>query len=238
MEIFWIIIIVLAASLVKGITGFGFALVSLPLLLIWYSPREIIPVLILCNLIASAIIVLQKKEQKLVSWQFRHLIVFGAIFTIAGVLTLRYFPEEIIIKIVSTFFILLSIFSLVGIKHSFKFSPFAYKIAGAFIGFLTGSISISGPPLALFLHSANVGNREFREIFAWFSIATSVIALAGYGFCGLLTMRTFEISALFLPILFAGSFIGKKINRNIPVPVFKKSVLFITLASCVFLLLK
>lgn len=53
MEIFWIIIIVLAASLVKGITGFGFALVSLPLLLIWYSPREIIPVLILCNLIAS-----------------------------------------------------------------------------------------------------------------------------------------------------------------------------------------
>jgi uncharacterized protein len=238
MVIFWIILIVAAASLVKGITGFGFALVSLPLLLIWYSPKELIPVLILCNLAASLIIVLQKKERKLINKQFRSLIVYGALFTILGVLTLNYFSENILIKIMSIFFILMSVLSIVGIKYTLKLTALSYKIAGAFLGFLTGSISISGPPMALLLHSANVSNQEFREIFSWFSIVTSVVALVGYGFTGILTFQTLKMSALFLPILFVGSYIGKRINHRVPIPVFKKSILLITLASSVFLLLK
>jgi hypothetical protein len=238
MEIYWVILIVITASLVKGITGFGFALVSLPPLLIWYSPTELIPILVFCNLVASVIIVLQKKEKKLVNKQFRSLIIYGAMFTIAGVLTLNYISEDFLLRIMSVFFILLSVLSLVGLKYSVKLSPISYKIAGAFIGFLTGSISISGPPLALFLHSANIGNKEFREIFSWFSIVTSIIALIGYGFSGLLTLQTFKMSALFLPILFVGSFIGKRINHRMPISIFKKSILWITLGSSVFLLLK
>jgi hypothetical protein len=238
MEIYWIILIVITASLVKGITGFGFALVSLPPLLIWYSPTELIPVLVFCNLIASVIIVLQKKEKKLVNKQFKSLIIYGAIFTITGVLTLKYISEDFLLRIMSVFFILLSVLSLVGLKYTIKLTSISYKIAGAFIGFLTGSISISGPPLALFLHSANIGNKEFREIFSWFSIVTSIIALFGYGFSGMLTLQTFKMSTLFLPILFVGSFIGKKINHCMPISVFKKSILWITLGSSVFLLLK
>jgi hypothetical protein len=114
----------------------------------------------------------------------------------------------------------------------------SYKIAGAFLGFLTGSISISGPPLALFLHSAKVNNQEFREIFSWFSIVTSIIALLGYGFSGLITLHILKMSALFLPILFAGSFIGKRINDHVSFPVFEKFILLITLGSSVFLLMK
>jgi hypothetical protein len=238
MEIYWIILIVITASLVKGITGFGFALVSLPPLLIWYSPVELIPVLVLCNLAASIIIVLQKKEQKLVNKQFKSLIKYGAIFTITGVLTLNFISEGFLLRIMSVFFMLLSVLSLLGLKYTIKISSISCKIAGAFLGFLTGSISISGPPLALFLHSANIDNQEFREIFSWFSIVTSIIALLGYCFSGMLTLQTLKMAALFLPILFVGSFIGKRINHRMPIPVFKKSILWITLGSSVFLLLK
>ena len=111
---FWIIIIVSVASLVKGITGFGFALIALPPLLIWYSPKELIPVLILCNLFASLVIVLQKKDRKFVNKQFQSLIGFGALFTLVGVLTLKYISEDILITIMSVFFILLSVGSLLG----------------------------------------------------------------------------------------------------------------------------
>jgi len=238
MELFWIILIVLIASLIKGITGFGFALVSLPPLLIWYSPIELIPVLILCNLIASIIIVLQRKDQKLINKQFRTLIAYGAVFTITGVLALNYFSEGLIIRIMSAFFMLLSVLSLIGIKYSIKQTPFAYKLAGAVLGFLTGSISISGPPLALFLYATKVSNQQFREVFAWFSIVTSIIALTGYAFTEILTFQTFKIAGLFLPILFIGSFIGKRINRFLPIKVFEKSILLITLGASIFLLVK
>lgn len=233
---FWLILIVSIASLVKGVTGFGFALISLPPLLIWYSPQEIIPVLILCNLFASLVIVLQKKDRNLVSKQFQSLIVYGALFTVVGVLTLKYLSEEILITIMSVFFILLSLFSLLGIKYSIRLSNWSYRIVGMFLGFLTGSISISGPPLALFLHSAKVDNQEFREIFSWFSIITALIALFCYALLNLLSFATFKMTLLFLPLLYLGSFVGKRLNSCISPSLFKNISVLITLLSSLFLL--
>jgi len=238
MPYFWIILIVSLASLVKGITGFGFALIALPPLLIWYSPQEIIPVLILCNLLASLVIVLQKKDRKLVNQHFQSLIIYGALFTFVGVLTLKFLPEDILISIMSIFFIVLSVCSLLGIRYTMKLSDWSYRLAGMFLGFLTGSISISGPPLALFLHSAKVDNQEFREIFSWFSLVTAFIALAGYGLLGLLSVTTFKMTFMFLPILYLGSFIGKRLNSCFSPLLFKNISVFITLLSSLFLLLK
>lgn len=238
MEFFWIILIIVIASLVKGITGFGFALVSLPLLLIWYSPKEIIPVLLILNLFASTIIVLQKKENRLINKQFKSLIIYGALFTIIGVVFLKFLPEELMIVVLSVFLILLSVLSILGVKYSIKLTNRSYKIAGAFFGFLTGSISISGPPMALFLHSAKVNNQQFREVFSWFSIVTSIVALVGQFVFGILTFKSFKMAFLFLPILFIGSLIGKKLNLLIPVFIFKKAILYITLFASIFILFK
>lgn len=230
--------VVVIASLVKGITGFGFALVALPPLMIWYSPKEIIPVLLLCNLFASVLIILQKKDRQLINRQFKWLIIFGALFTIVGVIFLKYLPEHLLIVIVSIFLIILTVLSILGVQYPIKITNRSYKIAGAFLGFLTGSISISGPPMALFLYSAKVDKQQFREIFSWFSIVTSIVALAGYVVLGILTIESLKMSLLFLPILFIGSFIGKKLNNLIPLIVFKKAILIITLFSSIFILLK
>ncbi|MBN2166127.1 MAG: hypothetical protein JW717_07620 [Marinilabiliaceae bacterium] len=55
----------------------------------------------------------------------------------------------------------------------------SYKVVGSIIGFLTGSISVSGSPLVLFLNAAKVDNKQFREIFGWFNIVTALIAIGG-----------------------------------------------------------
>jgi len=222
MDYFWIILIIAVASLTKGMTGFGFALVAFPPLLIFYSPKELIPVLILCILLASLMIVLQKKKRKLVNTRFQSLIVFGALFTMVGVLTLNYISERTLMVIMSIFFILLASLSLLGVKYSFKLTDLSYRIAGAILGFLTGSISISGPPLALFMNVARVDNQVFREVFAWFSVVTATIALIGYGLIGLLTLETIKMTLLFLPLLFVGSFIGKRLNQYASPAYFKK----------------
>lgn len=92
--------------------------------------------------------------------------------------------------------------------------------------------------MALFLYSAKVDKQQFREIFAWFSIVTSIVALGGYLALGILTVKFIEMALFFLPILFIGSFIGKKINHIIPLVVFKKTILIITLLSSIFILIK
>lgn len=108
----WIILIILISSLIKGITGFGFALLSFPLLLTWYSPKEIIPVLMICNLIASIMIVLQKKEYKMLDKQSYYLIGTGGLFTIAGVIALSSTDGKWLIRLSGILFIVLTIYSL------------------------------------------------------------------------------------------------------------------------------
>ncbi len=234
----WTIIVIVLASLLKGITGFGFALVSLPLLMIWYSPKELIPVLMLCNFIASLFILLQKKETRLVTKEFRSLIISGGIFTILGVATLNYISEKLLIHIMGLFFMVLSVFSLINKSIPIKLSKISYKLAGAVIGFLTGSISVSGPPLALFLNLANVNNQEFREIFSWFSVVTAAIAIAGYLHLGLVTENTLTMTLFFIPILLLGTIAGKRLNALLPSVLFKRVSIALTLISSIVLLVK
>ncbi len=236
MDYFWIVTIIVFASLLKGLTGFGFALVSLPFLLIWYAPKEIIPVLVTCNLLASTVIILQKKSVKLIDKYNKRLIIYGGVFSILGVVFLKYLPAKILILIMSVFFIVLSILSFWGVRFVKKKTMNAYRWAGAFIGFLTGSISISGPPLAIFLQSTNTDKTTFREVFAWFSIVSAFISLVSYIASGLYSLEQFYLSAVFFPILWLGSFIGKRLNHKMDYKHFNHLILLFSIFSSLFLL--
>ena len=233
----WVFLIIVFSSLVKGLTGFGFALISFPLLLIWYSPKEIIPVLMICNLVASLLIILQKKEHKLLDKQSHLLMIFGGIFTIAGVLVLSSTDGKMLIHLSGMFFIAITLLSLRKNKSKdVKLPNYIYIIAGTFIGFLTGAISVSGPPLALFLNRAHVSNRKFREIFAWFSVITATIAIFSYYQLGLLTKHTVTTSLLIIPILLTGTIVGKKLNTGMSVGRFQTINIVLTLVSSILLI--
>jgi len=65
-----------------------------------------------------------------------------------------------------------------------------------------------------------------------------LIALAGYGIWGLLSLTTFLMTFLFLPILYLPSFPGKRLNHRISPLIFKNISVMIPLISRLFLLLK
>ncbi len=234
----WIILIIIASSLTKGITGFGFALLSFPLLLMWYAPKEIIPVLMICNLIASVMIVLQKKEYKLLDKQSYYLIGTGGLFTIAGVIALSSTDGKWLVKLSGVLFIILTIYSLIRKMPKGKtMRNRAYLLAGAFIGFLTGAVSVSGPPLALFLNKANISNRKFREIFAAFSVITAIIAIFGYYQANMVTWQTLKTSFIFVPILLTGTIVGKKLNTVMSIEKFQTINTVLTLIASIMMIL-
>lgn len=234
----WVILIIVLSSFIKGVTGFGFALLSFPLLLMWYPPKEIIPVLMICNLISSVMIVLQKKEYKLLDRQSYYLIATGGLFTIAGVIALSSTDGEWLIKLSGGLFIILTVYSLVRKNSKAKIMlDRVYLSAGAFIGFLTGAVSVSGPPLALFLNKVNISNRKFREIFAAFSVITALIAIFGYYQAGMVTLQTLKTSFIFVPILLIGTIVGKKLNTVISIEKFQKINIVLTLIASILMII-
>lgn len=78
----------------------------------WYEPVEIIPVLMICNLMASLFIVLQKKKNKLIDKPSKLLLVSGGFFTFFGVVVLKYVNTDVLIHFAGVFFIILTILSL------------------------------------------------------------------------------------------------------------------------------
>ena len=232
----WVFLVIILSSLIKGITGFGFALFSFPLLLIWYTPKEIIPVLMICNLIASILIVVQKKEHKLLDKQSYFLIGAGGISTMGGVIALSSTSGNLLVHMAGVIFIGLTLYSLLRRKTGKRALPvYSFLSAGAFIGFLTGAVSVSGPPLALFLNRANVSNRKFREIFAAFNVLTASIALFGYYQAGMLTMEVIKMSLMFIPILLTGTITGKRLNSIMSVDSFQTANIALTLIASILL---
>ncbi len=234
----WSLIVVSFASLLKGITGFGFGIIALPILMNWYTPKELIPVITLCNLVSSLVIVFQKKEEKLINKQFASLIISGGLFTVIGVIALNYISDNLLTKIMSVIFIVLSLVSLRNRSMFTKLSGFTYVTAGAVVGFLSGCISASGPSLAIFLNNIKISKLEFREIFAWFSVVTAIIATIGYWQIGLITEQTLKMTMLFSPLLIIGSVLGKKLNSTIPSLILKKATIILTLIASVTLLIR
>lgn len=190
----------------------------------------------ICNLIASILIVLQKKEHKLLDKNSYILIGSGGIFTIAGVIALSSTTGEILVKLSGIFFIGLTFYSIRKRNKNTSLPSHNYFFAGAFIGFLTGAVSVSGPPLALFLNRAKVSNRKFREIFAAFSVVTAVIAILGYYQAGMVTEQTIKTSFIFAPILLTGTIVGKRLNSIMSINSFQSTNIVLTLIASILLI--
>ena len=237
MEWIFVVMVVLIASLVKGITGFGFALVSLPILVAWFPVKELIPVLTICNLLASIVIVLQKKSIPLINASSRLLIYCGSVATILGVILLSSISETVVTLVIAALMALLSVVSILGKLGTVSNKPVNFVYAGIISGLLAGSVSISGPPLAIFMKGIRMEKAEFREVFSWFSIITATIALTGYYMSGLLSWSEVKLSLCFFPILYIGSYLGKRINARISLKAFDKMNALICFVSCIILVI-
>lgn len=232
----YVFAVILLASLLKGITGFGFALLSMPLLLFVYPVKFLIPVLTGFNLFTSILIVLSKKQKKqglkaliLPSW--------GILGLIPGVLFLHFQSDRTLKIFAGIMLSLLAFAFLFGYRFKIRNPRRATMIAGLVSGFLNGSISVGGPPLAFFLTSIKEDNEGFRMKFAWFSIATASSALIGYYTAGLINNETFRMLLYMFPVLITGTLVGKKVSRYIPVELFRKICILISLISGIMVLI-
>lgn len=219
----------LMASLIKGITGFGFSLIALPILLYSYPIKTVIPVLTIGNLLSSALIILQKRGFKSIRNLKVRLSIWGAVGTVLGTLILKQISGNTLTLVIAGLFFGLSILYLTGIQIPVRRVQRASIKTGFISGLLAGSISLSGPPLTLFLNAIKVNKAEFRYLFAWFSVVTGFIALIAFALAGIITPDVFSISALVFPILLLGSWFGKRIAFKLS----SRTFYWLTIAICI-----
>ncbi|WP_025864765.1 sulfite exporter TauE/SafE family protein [Prolixibacter bellariivorans] len=143
MEWVFIAIVILFASVLKGLTGFGFALLAMPFLLIFYPAKLVIPVLTLFNLLTSTQIILKIPNLKLNRYTLK-IPIWGIIGTLPGVVLLNFVEDRPFKIFVGSMLIIVSFAFLKGFRFRIKDPLRGSVTAGLTSGFLGAS-----PPSAV-----------------------------------------------------------------------------------------
>jgi uncharacterized membrane protein YfcA len=133
--------IIFVASLVKGLCGFGFALVAVPFMMIFLSPKIVIPLITITSLALDAVILFEARRH--VEWRkVASLLVPGIAGMLVGVWLLTYLGIGSLKLYIGVIITLFALASLLGVRRDFENE----RAATVFAGFLAGLLVYTRPP--------------------------------------------------------------------------------------------
>jgi uncharacterized membrane protein YfcA len=219
-------VVILMASLLKGMTGFGFALIAIPFLSIMYPVKVLVPAMAMFNLLSSIFLLLKIREK--ISWYYFIPMFAASLGGIPlGIYMLDYLDEKVLRIIIGGILIVVSAKMLAGIPLARRFRNKPIVFAGFLSGVLSGSVSLGGPPLVIAMNRKNYSKELFRGIFAWFSTFSSFFALAAFYVRGLIPAGSFNLALYYSPLLLIGSTLGNRWASLINPEKFKRVVVIV-----------
>ena len=206
---------ILLASFVQGITGFGFALIAVPLLSLFIPEiRNITAIVVIYSLLTN-IIIMYKSRNYIDFKKILPLIIFGIIATPIGTYILLYLNVntlKIIIGLITT----ITAFAMFkNFKIKIKKESISYGIVGLLSGFLNGSTGLSGPPVVLFLTNQNTDKNVFRANLTFYGIAINIFAIILFIVEDIVNISVLHFTILYLPVLIIGVLAGIVVSNKI-----------------------
>jgi uncharacterized protein len=230
-------LIIFLAAIVRGFAGFGFSLLTITALSIFYSPAEVVPSIFMLEVAAS--INLLPSIWRDIHWKSLVPLTLGCLFaTPLGVWLLANVPPAPMQLAISIFVLAATYLMWKGFALKSMPNTSTSTAVGAASGLANGAFGIGGPPVVLFYFASPAGNIAGRASMIAFFIATDVIGLANQSVHGLITWATIFNAAIYLPALLAGVWLGARGFKNTDPAVFRKYVLVILAALAVVTMVK
>jgi len=213
--------IALLAGLVRGFSGFGSALIYVPLMAAVYSPRIAAPTFVIADLVTGVVFLAGVWSKA--HWRDVLVMVTTAIIaTQFGTLILQY-ADPIALRY--------ALCILVGAVVAILASGWRYHgrprlaitvLVGALAGLLGGAVQISGPPIILYwLGSGHAPDILRANFYAYFSIF-SAASIVTYAVHGLLTAQVLALALFVSPLMIAGMGLGSYLFRFATVKIYRR----------------
>lgn len=202
-----ILVIFFCGAFTQGLTGFGFALVSIPLLVLFVDIKTAVPLCMLSGLVITAFLSLQLRAH--LDWRKIKPLLIGCLPGILVGTFLLIKVNEPLFKIsLGTMLIAYALYRLFLVAE-----PRAiHRAWGWAAGFATGAISAAfsagGPPTIIYTTLTGWKKDEIKSTLSIFFFTSGVATAAAHALSGLTTAEVVGLSAATLPGVLAGVWTG------------------------------
>jgi uncharacterized membrane protein YfcA len=230
LSIFFGVLVILIAGFFQGLTSFGFALISMPFLIKIIPIKEAVPIVVILSLLTNFIVMANCYKQIKIR-KIWILILASIIWAPLGTYSLVYLNSTILKIFTAVFIIVFALILIAGKSFTIRNERVGYMITGSLSGFLNGSISMSGPPVALFLSNQGADKNEFRANITIYAIILNVITIIMYFYNGLITNDIIRNIIWLIPAMIIGVIVGILFSKKLNDKLFKKIALVLIIVS-------
>jgi len=230
-ESFWLAAIAFCGSVVFGVTGFGAALVSMPLATHLVPLGFALALYALAD-IANSFSVGLEKPRNAVRAEYLRLAPMILAGTAAGVTVLVNLPRAAGMLLLGSFVIAYAIYALFPHEYRQPLSRNWAWLAG-FAGGVTSSLfGAGGPPYVIYLSQRGLSREEFRATLGLVTMTSISLRVVAFFFSGLLLDPDVWRSALIVvPAALAGIAVGRRIFLTTSRNVLMRAIALLLLAS-------
>jgi uncharacterized protein len=220
----------LLAGIVTGMTGFGLALISTPLLLFVYEPRTVIVLTAVFSIFISGAVVLD-------SWPNAHKRLVLALLlpafagTLVGAELLRTLDPIYIRLAVGTVVVFSAVLLLRNVRLPGAETWWGPVVAGSASGALSTSTGLAGPPIVILLAARGLRKHDFRGTSALYFLVMSLASIVVLSLRGLVEGGDLTLAAILIPAAIAGKAIGTATLKKISEDAFRKISLGIVILT-------
>lgn len=225
-SLIFISISIFAAGIIRGYSGFGFAMVAVTSISLVLPPIQVVPLVLILEVIASTRLVPQIWRD--IDWYSLRWLLVGSLFAMPlGVYLLANLPAAPMRLSISLLVLIASILLLRG--WAWKRMPGRPFIltTGVASGVLNGAAAIGGPPVILLYLSSPAGVAVSRASIIAYFLGLDSLGLAMVSIQGLTTLKTLFTTAVCLFPLLLGITVGSRMFIKIDKDSFRRHVLIL-----------
>jgi uncharacterized membrane protein YfcA len=231
---FQVFVIIFFAIFTQSVTGFGLALVSMPLLTAVLGIQTAAPLVALFGLVAELILLIYYRQDFSLRVVWRLAIAALAGIPL-GILALRTIDEQIVLTILGLVVAGYALYALLDFRLPTIQQPVWAYVAGFAAGILGGAYNTSGPPVIVYGNCRAWPPAQFKSNLQGFFLFNSVLIATAHLLANNFSPLVLRSMLVALPAVAVGILAGLSLAKRISGSVFRKLVLWLLLVIGVWL---
>lgn len=229
--------IFLLAGCVQGVTGFGGALVAIPLLSLVMDVKQAVPLSILNGLVTTTTMAYTLRHH--LDWRKILPMLIGSLpGTLLGTLLLKQADAALISRLLGLVLVAVSLFNLRFAPRPVNPSRFWGLVAGFFSGVITATVGAGGPPVIIYATLNDWSKDQIRATLTGFFVINGYVTAVCHATSGIITPHTLNLFALTCGCVLLGTMAGSRISSRMPRRTYLRIVYLLLIALGMMLLLR